>query len=272
MSNPLASETPGEHMAIDAGTDKVLIEGTGPIAVVTLNRPEVRNAVDVDVAHGLERAFAAIDADPSIVVAILTGAGGTFSAGADLKGFLRDEKPVTDEGGFGGITRRPPATPLIAAIEGFAVGGGLELALSCDLIIAAENAKLGLPEVKVGLPAAGGGLLRLAKRIPYHVAMEMVLTGDPISADRAYELGLVNDVTPPQGALDAARALADRIAQGGPLALRGSKQVLQAQWDWGEDEAWEAQERYLVPIFESEDAKEGPRAFAEKRVPTWTGR
>lgn len=259
-------------MTIDPGTETVLVERSGAIAIVTLNRPQARNAVDADLARGLERAFAAIDADPDIAVAVLTGAQGYFSAGADLKGLLRGEQPITPEGGFGGITQRPPATPVIAAIEGFAFGGGLELALSCDLIVAAADAKLALPEVKVGLAAAAGGLLRLPKRIPYHVAMEMVLTGDAITAERAYAIGLVNRVTDPGEARQAALGLAERIAQAGPLALRGSKQVVQRQWDWSEDEGWQAQEEFLAPIFESEDAKEGASAFAEKRVPSWTGR
>ncbi|MGO2110573.1 MAG: crotonase/enoyl-CoA hydratase family protein [Pseudoclavibacter sp.] len=259
-------------MALESGTPKVLVEQTGRIALVTIARPEARNAVDADVAAGLERTFAAIDEATDIAVAVLTGAGATFCAGADLKGIVRGEQPVTERGGFGGITMRPPKTPVIAAVEGYAVAGGLELALSCDLIVAANDAKFGLPEVKRGLAAAGGGLLRLPRRIPYHVAMEMTLTGDPITAERAYDLGLATTLTVPGSAAGAAVALAGRIAEGGPLALRASKQVLVRQWDWGVEEAWSEQAAYLAPVFASEDAKEGPLAFAEKRAPNWTGR
>ncbi|GAA4431100.1 crotonase/enoyl-CoA hydratase family protein [Georgenia halophila] len=254
------------------GTDKVLIEHSGPVVLVTINRPDARNAVDLDVARALGSVFADIDADDAARVAVLSGAGGTFCAGADLKASARGEQPVTTDGGFGGITRTPPATPTIAAVEGFAVAGGLELALACDLIVAAEDAKLGLPEVKRGLAAAGGGLLRLPRRIPYHLAMELALTGEPITADRAHALGLVNRVTPHGAAREAAIELAEHIASNGPLAVRASKQVVARQSSWTDDVAWEEQEKFLRPVFDSADAKEGPLAFAEKRPPVWTGR
>jgi enoyl-CoA hydratase len=259
-------------MTIDTGTEKVLAERDGAVAVVTLNRPEVRNAVDIDVARGLARAFAAIDAEAGITVAVLTGAGPAFCAGADLKAMSQGgENPITHDGGFGGITMKPPATPVIAAIEGFAVAGGLELALACDLLVAAADAKLGIPEVKRGLIAAGGGLLRLPQRIPYHLAMELALTGDLIGAERAHALGLVNELTAPGGARAAALALAARIAENGPLAVRNTKRVVAEQAGWGED-AWARQAAYVDPVFNSEDAKEGPLAFAQKRAPVWTGR
>ena len=242
------------------------------VLVITLNRPEVRNAIDSALSLGVLAALRALDADKDLRVGVLTGAGGTFCAGMDLKAFVTGERPWVGDRGFGGITRRAAAKPLIAAIEGFAVAGGLEVALACDLIVAAEGAKLGIPEVKRSLVAAGGALLRLPRRIPYHVAMELALTGEPMLAERAAELGLVNRVAPPGTTLDAALELAQEVSQGAPLALIASKRILQEQWDWASDEAFARQAKITEPVFNSEDAREGATAFAEKRAPVWRGR
>jgi enoyl-CoA hydratase len=239
--------------------------------VVTLNRPDQRNAVNLEVAQGIAAALDELDADASLSVAIITGAGGFFCAGMDLKAFAAGEMPWVASRGFAGITERASDKPLIAAIEGFAVAGGLEIALACDLIVAAAGAKLGIPEVKRSLVAAGGGLLRLPRMLPRNIANELALTGDLITAERAYELGLVNRVTEPGTALDAAVALATTIAANGPLALAGSKRILRESLDWPASQAFGRQRAIWEPIFASEDAKEGATAFAEKRPPIWRG-
>lgn len=203
---------------------------------------------------------------------MLTGAGKGFSAGMDLKAFVRGESPFVEGRGFAGIVQGPPRKPLIAAIEGFAVAGGLEIALACDLIVAARGAKLGIPEVKRSLVAAGGALIHLPRRIPYHVAMELALTGDPIDAERGAQLGLVNRLAEPGGAVDAALELAEAVARNGPLALDASKQLLRQSLDWSEEEAWQRQGEISGPVMVSEDAHEGATAFAEKRDPVWRGR
>jgi enoyl-CoA hydratase len=203
---------------------------------------------------------------------VLTGAGKGFCAGMDLKAFAAGERPSVGERGFAGLVRRGPVKPLIAAVEGFAVAGGLEIALACDLIVAAEGTRLGIPEVKRSLVAAGGALLRLPRRIPYHVAMELALTGEPIVAERAAALGLVNRVVPAGTAVPAALALAEEVAAGAPLALIASKRIMQQQWDWPAEDAFERQAAISEPVFGSEDAREGAVAFAEKRPPVWRGR
>jgi enoyl-CoA hydratase len=190
----------------------------------------------------------------------------------DLKAFVAGESPYVEGRGFAGIAQRSAVKPVIAAIEGFAVAGGLEVALACDLIVASRGAKLGIPEVKRSLVAAGGALLRLPRRIPYHVAMELALTGDPMPAERGAEVGLVNRVAEPGAALDAALELADSIAKNGPLALRASKRILVEEAGWSEDEKWQKQGEISGPVFGSEDAREGATAFAEKREPQWKGR
>jgi enoyl-CoA hydratase len=210
----------------------VLAERHGSVLLITLNRPDARNSVNAALAQGLALALDELDEDAGLQVGVITGAGKGFSAGMDLKAFVRGESPHVDGRGFAGIVQRPPRKPLIAAIEGFAVAGGLEIALSCDLLVAAEDAKLGIPEVKRSLVAAGGALLRLPQRIPYHAAMELALTGDPISAERAYELGLVNRLTVSGGAADAALELAEKIAQNAPLALAATKQIIVESGDW----------------------------------------
>ena len=190
----------------------------------------------------------------------------------DLGAFARGERPWFADRGFAGIVQRASRKPLVAAIEGFAVAGGLEIALACDLIVAAEGAKLGIPEVKRSLVAAGGALLRLPRRMPYHVAMELALTGEPMPAERVDDFGLVNRLAPVGGALDVALELAKAVARDGPLALVASKRILEQQWDWSSAEMWDEQAALTEPVFISEDAQEGASAFAEKRDPVWRGR
>ena len=250
----------------------VLTEARDGVLEITLNRPEARNAINAAVAHGVAAALDRLDGDGSLRVGILTGAGKAFCSGMDLKAFVAGEHPYAEGRGFAGIAERPPEKPLIAAIEGYAVAGGFEVALACDLIVAARDAKVGIPEVKRGLVAAGGALIRLPKRIPYHLAMELALTGEMIGAERAHEIGIVNRLAEPGGALEAARALAAEIAANGPLALAASKRIVSAAVDWSEAEAWERQAPIAGPVSASEDAREGATAFAEKRPPVWRGR
>jgi enoyl-CoA hydratase len=250
----------------------VLTERRDGVLLITLNRPDARNAVNLALAEGIAAALDELDSDDSLSVGILTGAGKGFSAGMDLKAFVQGERPWVGDRGFAGIVQRGPEKPLIAAIEGFAVAGGLEVALACDLIVAARGAQLGIPEVKRSLVAAGGALLRLPRRIPYHVAMELTLTGDTISAERAAELGLVNRLAEPGQAVDAAIELAGQLTANGPLALRASKSILQKSSDWDEQEFWTKQGEIAGPVMTSEDAREGSIAFAEKRAPGWKGR
>jgi enoyl-CoA hydratase len=250
----------------------VLTERRDGVLVITLNRPEVRNAVNAAVAEGIATALDDLDADDDLAVGVLTGAGGFFCAGMDLGAFVKGESPWYGDRGFAGIAQRSARKPLIAAIEGFAVAGGLEVALACDLVVAAEGAKLGIPEAKRSLVAAGGALLRLPQRMPYHVVMELALTGDPLPAERFHAFGLVNQLAPKGEVLDAALALAARVAENGPLAVAASKQILQEQYDWPAAEMWEKQGAISGPVFASEDAKEGATAFKEKRDPVWQGR
>jgi enoyl-CoA hydratase len=256
----------------DAPAEPVLTERRGNVLLITLNRPEVRNAVNGALAAGVAGALEELDADDSLSVGVLTGAGGFFCAGMDLGAFVRGESPWFGDRGFAGIAQRSARKPLIAAIEGFAVAGGMEIALACDLIVAARGAKMGIPEAKRSLIAAGGALLRLPRRIPYHVVMELALTGDPMPADRFHELGLVNRLTEPGGAVDAALELAATMAANGPLALVASKQILQEQFDWSTEEMWSKQGEIAGPVMSSEDAKEGASAFKERRDPVWKGR
>jgi enoyl-CoA hydratase len=252
--------------------EPVLTERRDGVLLITLNRPDARNAVNTALAEGIAAALDALDADDDLSVGVLTGAGKGFSAGMDLKAFVTGERPWIGDRGFAGIVQRASRKPLIAAIEGFAVAGGFEIALACDLIVASRGAKLGVPEVKRSLVAAGGALLRLPQRLPYGVAMELVLTGDPIDAERAHELGVVNRLAEPGGAVDAALELAARISPNAPLALEASKQILQRQRDWTEAEFWEKQGEISGPVFSSQDAQEGAKAFAEKRDPVWQGK
>jgi enoyl-CoA hydratase/carnithine racemase len=253
--------------------DPVLREFRGErVVVITINRPDQRNAVNAAVSHGIAAALDELDADPGLSVGVLTGAGKGFCAGMDLKAFVAGERPHVEGRGFAGITQRSSDKPLIAAIEGFAVAGGLEVALACDLIVAARGARLGVPEVKRSLVAAGGALLRLPRVLPRNVANELALTGDPIDAERAYELGLVNHLAEPGQALDMALQLAEKIAANGPLALAATKRVMVESADWSDGEFFDRQRPIIDPVFASEDAREGATAFSERRDPVWKGR
>ncbi|MER6951439.1 crotonase/enoyl-CoA hydratase family protein [Nonomuraea sp. NPDC000554] len=252
-------------------SDEVLVEESSGVAVITINRPAARNAVNGAVARGIAEALDTLDARPEISAYVLTGAGGTFCAGMDLKGFLSGDLPVVEGRGFGGLAEAPPKKPLVAAVEGYALAGGFELALSCDLVVASTEAKFGLPEPKRGLVAGAGGIMRLPRRIPYHVAMEIALTGDHYPASRLYELGLVNRVTEPGQALEGALELARKIAANAPLALAATKKVIIESQDWPLDEMFKRQGPIIHPVFGSKDAMEGAAAFAEKRAPQWKG-
>jgi enoyl-CoA hydratase len=255
-----------------ASADAVLAERRGNVLLITINRPDVRNAVNGAVAEGIANALEQLDGDDELSVGVLTGAGGYFSAGMDLGAFVKGESPWFGDRGFAGIAQRAASKPLIAAIEGFAVAGGMEIALACDLIVAAKGAKMGIPEAKRSLIAAGGALLRLPKRMPYHVVMELALTGDPLPADRFYEFGVVNRLAEPGTAVDVALELAAQIVKNGPLALIASKRILEEQFDWTVAEMWQKQGEITAPVMGSEDAKEGASAFKEKRDPVWKGR
>ncbi|MET8272394.1 MULTISPECIES: crotonase/enoyl-CoA hydratase family protein [unclassified Streptomyces] len=253
-------------------SDIVLHERRGGVLTITLNRPAQKNAVDHEVAVRLAAALDLLDADPELSVGVLTGAGGVFSAGMDLKAFAKGELPVLPGRGFGGLTGTAVRKPLIAAVEGWALGGGFEMVLACDLIVAAEDARFGLPEVTRGLVAAAGGLVRLPRRLPYHVAARVLLTGEPLTAAEGKEYGLVNELPPPGAALDVARELAGRVARNAPLALAAVKEVLRETQGLNESDAFTHQDELTSGLFSSEDAREGARAFAEKRAPVWHGR
>lgn len=253
-------------------SDEVLVERRDGVQVITMNRPEARNAMNAAQAHGIAEALEELDTDDDLRVGVLTGAGGTFCAGMDLKAFLKGETPIVEGRGFGGLTEQTPRKPLIGAVEGWAVAGGFELLLACDLVVAARTAKLGVPEVKRALVAGAGAALLLPQRIPQAVALELLLTGDPIDAERAAALGLVNRVTDEGGALDGALALAGRIAANGPLAVAVTKQIARSASDWPPEERWTRQADLMASVFVSADAAEGATAFAEKRDPVWKGR
>jgi enoyl-CoA hydratase len=259
-------------MSDASSTDPVLTERRGGVLLITLNRPEVRNAVNAALAAGVGAALEELDADEGLSAGVLTGAGGFFSAGMDLGAFVKGESAWFGDRGFAGITQRAARKPLIAAIEGFALAGGMEIALGCDLIVAARGARMGIPEVKRSLVAAGGALLRLPRRMPYHAVMELALTGDPLPAERFHELGVVNRLVEPGQAVEAALALAAELARNAPLALVATKRIIQEQFDWTSSEMWERQGEISGPVFTSEDAKEGSAAFKEKRAPVWKGR
>ena len=254
-------------------SDEVTVDAPGDgTLVVTINRPRARNAVNEAVATAIAEAMDRLDGDDALTVGVITGAGGTFSAGMDLKAFVRGEKPVVPGRGFAGIVERPARKPVIAAVEGYALAGGFEIVLACDLVVAARGATFGLPEVRRGLVAAGGGLLRLPRRVPYHVAMELCLLGSHVPAARMHELGLVNRLVDDGDALPAALALAGEIAANGPLAVAATKRIIAESGDWPADDAFARQATIAGPVAASADAREGATAFAEKRAPVWTGR
>jgi enoyl-CoA hydratase/carnithine racemase len=251
--------------------DEVLQERRGHVEIVTINRPEARNAINRATALALNDALDRAEADDDVWVVVLTAAGDkAFSAGMDLKAFATGELPFTDNG-FGGITNRTMSKPIIAAANGSALAGGFEIMISCDMVVAADHAKFGIPEAQRGLVAGAGGLIRLPRRVPLAVALEMALTADPIDAARAYELGIVNRVVPSDQVLDIAVALAERIAKNAPLAVRTSKRVMRLASDMKEDEAWVINNEAFTMIGQSADALEGAVAFAEKREPNWRG-
>jgi enoyl-CoA hydratase len=243
------------------------------VAVVTINRPEARNAVNGDVANTMESILDEIEADDTIQAVVITGAGPTFCAGADLKKVAKGQggELATKRGGFGGVVTRNFPKPLIAAVNGPALAGGFELVLACDLVVAAEGATFGLPEAKRGLFAAAGGLIRLPKRVPLALATEIAITGDPIDAARAHQLGLVNRLVPADRVVDAALELAGRIARNGPLAVKNSLKMVREAGDLTEEEAWPRNYELALEVFASKDSIEGATAFAEKREPNWTG-
>jgi len=251
--------------------EELLTRDVDGVLVITINRPDAKNAMNKAAAEGIAAALDRLDSEASLRVAIITGAGGTFCSGMDLKGFLRGESPTVEGRGFGGLVLAPPRKPLIAAVDGYALAGGLELMIACDLVVANASAKFGIPEAKRGLVAGAGGLIRLPDQIPARIAMELALTGDFIGAQRAYDIGLVNRLT--EGpALDAALEMAKAIGANGPLAVQVSKQIIAESRSWPADERWARQADLMAPVFASADAREGAAAFAEKRTPNWSGR
>ncbi|HJZ37735.1 MAG TPA: crotonase/enoyl-CoA hydratase family protein [Solirubrobacterales bacterium] len=259
--------------APDAAADRpVLVERRDSTLLITIDRPGVKNALDLAVAEGIAAALDELDADPALKIGVLTGAGGNFSSGMDLKAFAAGQKPVIEGRGLAGFAEAPPAKPLIAAVEGYALAGGFEVALACDLIVSSREAVFGLPEVRRGLLAAGGGLVRLPRLLPPRVAAEIILTGEFVTAERMAEHGVVSRLTDPGGALDGALDLAAKIAANAPLAVAGARRMLQLAPDLDEAALWEEQRKLNAEVGSSEDALEGARAFAEKRPPEWKGR
>lgn len=252
----------------------VSYEQRGRVAILTINRPEARNAVNAEVAEAMEAAIDRLEDDPDVWVGIIAGEGTVFSAGADLKAVSAGQAAglSTRKGGFAGLARRERSKPLIAAVDGPALAGGCEIALSCDLVVASTNARFGLPEVKRSLVAAAGGLFRLARAIPPRVAMEIVLTGDPIEAERAHAFGLVNELVEPGRAVEAAIALAERITVNAPIAVRESRKVVLAALTEDDDTLWQMSSQAMGTVAATEDFAEGPRAFIEKRPAEWKGR
>src|SRR5215831_5988144 len=251
--------------------DDVLVEVADGVAVITINRPQARNAVNEAVARSIAATIDELDPSPDVKAFVLTGAGGTFSAGMDLKGFAAGENSMAGGRGFAGITERPPAKPAVAAVEGYALAGGFEIALACDLIVASEVATFGLPEVTRGLVAGAGGLLRLPRRVPYHLAMEVAITGGHVPAARLHQAGLISALVPAGEALGTARALATKVAANAPLAVAATKRIIVESADWPSDEAFDRQNAISGPVFTSADAREGAAAFAQKRPPVWRG-
>ncbi len=258
--------------ASPAESEPVITERRGHVLLITLNRPDAMNAVNLDLANALAAALDTLDVDDELRVGVITGSGRGFSAGMDLKAFVAGGMPIVPGRGFGGITERSARKPLIAAIEGFALAGGLEIALSCDLLVAGEGAKLGIPEVTVGLFAGAGAVFRLPNHLPQAIAMELALTGAPMLAERAAQLGIINRVAPKGEAVTVALELAEQIAKNAPLGVMASKQIIKESVGLTDAEGWALQQPLLDSVFASSDATEGATAFAEKRPPSWTGR
>ena len=249
----------------------ITIEREGHVLVITICRPEMRNAIDRATSEAIAQAMDELDGDKQLTLGILTGAGAHFCSGMDLKAFLRGERVELPGRGLAGMIETPPRKPMIAAVEGYALAGGFEIALACDLMVAASNAQFGLPEVKRGLMAGSGGLMRLPQRIPRKIAMQYALTGDLMSAAEARQWGLVNQLVEPGEALATAKVLAHKIAANAPLAVQISKQVVAESLHWPAEKRWQHQNALLENIIHSNDAREGAQAFSEKRPPVWTG-
>ncbi|MDE0929454.1 MAG: crotonase/enoyl-CoA hydratase family protein [Halioglobus sp.] len=250
--------------------NEILFEIVDEVLIATINRPKTKNAINGAVAERLSELREELDRRDDLRVAIITGADGTFCSGMDLKAFLNGEMEVLQKRGIVSILEKPPRKPLIAAVEGFALAGGFELMITCDLVVAAENVVLGIPEVKRGLVAAGGGLLNLPRQIHKRHAKELALTGDNVSAQRAYEMGLVNMIVPAGETLGAAREMAAKICSNGPLAVAASKQIIDESYEWVAEEKWRQQAQVASSVFASDDAREGALAFTEKRPPRWS--
>ncbi|MGY4981944.1 crotonase/enoyl-CoA hydratase family protein [Streptomyces sp. 900105755] len=242
------------------------------IFVITIDRPAARNAVDGATARALAAALDQLEARDDLRVGILTGAGGVFSAGMDLKAFAAGDKPIVSGRGFAGITRARISTPLIAAVEGYALGGGTEMALACDMIVAARDATFGQTEVRYGIVPPEGGMVRLPERIPHNIALELLLTGETLPAERAERFGLVNELTEPGQALQRALELASSIALNAPLAVAAVKRVVNERRAFSDEDAFAEQDPIADPVLASHDAQEGAHAFAERRQPHWEGR
>jgi enoyl-CoA hydratase len=251
-------------------SDAVLTQTRGRTLVVTINRPEKRNAINAAVAAGIAAAMDQLDSSPELAAGILTGAGDVFCSGMDLNAFIAGESPYVEGRGFAGLTEGRPKKPLIAAVEGAAVAGGFEIVLACDLIVVGSNARFAVPEVKRGLMAAGGALFNLSRRVPFHIALEMLLTGDPLSATRAAELGLVNRIVEPGTTLSDALVLAEAIGRNGPLAVAATKEIAWEAQDWPLSEGFDRQRARTDAVRSSHDAREGAEAFTQKRDPVWT--
>jgi len=249
----------------------VLVKTSDSTLIITINRPDQRNAINASVSAALAEAFAELDETAALAVAVIQGSGGSFCAGMDLKAFARGERTSVSGRGFAGLVEAPPVKPVIAAVEGWALGGGFEIVLACDMAVASQSARFGLPEVRRGLAARGGGAFRLPRRVPYALAMEVLLTGEPLSAERAERFGLINRIVSDGHALDGALQLARLVARNAPLSIAASKAVVVESADWSVSRGFEMQRPYFDPVFASEDAREGAAAFRDHRQPTWKG-
>lgn len=256
---------------MSAGDAPVIVKRDGSILIISINRPNQHNAVTREVSLMLAEAIDRLEREVSLRTGVLRGNGSSFCSGMDLEAYLNGERPEIEGRGFGGLTEAPPSKPLIAAVEGYALAGGCELALACDMIVAAENASFGLPEVCRGLVAGSGGLIRLASKIPPAIAMEYALTGARMAAPVAHRWGMVNRLTGPGGALSGAIALAKEISANAPLSVDASKRIIRESADWSGEECWDAQRPLVDAVVNSPDAREGARAFIEKRPPMWGG-